>query len=570
MRVSNTLIPTLKEDPTDSEAISHKLMTRAGLIRKLSSGVYSYLPLGFKALKKAEEIVREEMDKTGAIEVLLPALHPAELWQETGRFSALGQDMITFTDRHNKKVVLGPTHEEVITSLVKNEVSSYKQLPLTIYQIQTKFRDEVRPRFGVIRSKEFIMKDAYSFDTDEQGLDISYKKMYDAYCAIFNRCGLSYIAVEADSGVMGGNESCEFMILAEHGEDIIVHCPHCNYAASLIKAECLNLENKSTDKNMLPLKEVDTPNISSVDSVSNFLKVNAHDLIKTMIYLADNVPIAVLIRGNHDVNVAKLARALKTENLKMADAETIKKVTNGEMGFSGPVGLKDIKIVADFAIENNSNFVAGANIKDKHLVNVNLGRDFNVDIWADVRYFKQGDLCPRCKKDVAIERAIEIGHVFKLGTKYTKALGATFLDENGKKKLIIMGCYGIGVNRIIASAIEQNNDKDGIIWPKEIAPYKVIIMPLNVDNAAVKNTADIIYNELQQLNMEVLYDDRKEHAGVKFKDADLLGIPVQVIIGEKSQAAGNVEIKIRKTKEKLVIKADAVSVELKKLLKGLR
>ncbi|MFH1777206.1 MAG: proline--tRNA ligase [Candidatus Omnitrophota bacterium] len=569
MHLSKTLMPTLKENPSDAETISHKLMLRAGLIRKLSSGVYSYLPLGLKVLKKVEKIVREEMDKAGALEVLLPALQPVELWQQTGRFETLGQDLISFVDRHGKRIVLGPTHEEVITALVKNEVSSYKQLPLIIYQIQTKFRDEVRPRFGVIRCREFMMKDAYSFDTDVQGLDISYKKMYAAYCAILKRCGLSYIAVQADPGIMGGDESSEFMAAAEHGEDIVVHCTNCGYAASIAKAECRDpVAVTYKPYELLPMGEIETPGITSVADVSTFLKVELDKLMKTMLYITkDEEIVAVLVRGNYDVNEAKLCRILKTNNLKMADRQTIEKITNGEMGFSGPVGLKNVKIIADFSVKDGNNFITGANKKDQHLTNVNPWRDFDVHVWADVRCFTAQDLCPGCQSQVTVQRAIEVGHVFKLGTKYTRSLNAFYLDEQGRQNLIIMGCYGIGVSRIIAAVVEQNNDCEGIIWPEEIAPYQVVILPLNIDNKALNDTAIKIYNQLLKLGIDVLIDDRNERAGVKFKDADLSGIPLQVIIGENSLAKKNVEVKIRKIKEKIVVKQDLVIEEICKILK---
>ncbi|MFH2138290.1 MAG: proline--tRNA ligase [Candidatus Omnitrophota bacterium] len=564
MRWSNMLLPTLKEVPAEAEAISHILMTRAGLIRKLTSGVYSYLPIGFRVLKKIEDIIRQEMNKKGAQEVLLPAVQPAELWQKSGRFEALGEDMIKFTDRHGKLNILGPTHEEVITTLIKNEVSSYRQMPLIIYQIQTKFRDEARPRFGVIRCREFIMKDAYSFDRDTSGLDESYQKMYDAYCRIFKRCGLNCIPVEADPGIMGGSASCEFMVLAKSGEDKIVRCKKCGYAASMDKAECVEqaASHKSQVASFEQMLKVKTPGVSTVKDVAEFLEVSPDKLIKTLVYISDGKTIAVLLRGDHDLNEAKLMHALKAKHLSMADESTIEQATKGPVGFSGPVGLENIKIIADFSLQSGQNWIAGANAADTHLKNVNADRDFKVSNWADLRNITESDSCSKCAGEIEICLAIEAGHVFKLGTKYTDSLEATFLDEQGKASKIIMGCYGIGVTRIIAAAIEQNNDENGIIWPMQIAPFHVLIMPLNPEHDGSKKTAQEIYNQLTQQGIEVLLDDRNVRAGFKFKDADLIGIPVQIIIGEKSLAENLIEVKIRETGERLKIPADKVVQEV--------
>ena len=548
MRWTNALIPTLKEDPQDAEAVSHKLMVRTGLIRKLSAGVYSYLPLGFKVLNKVITIVREEMNAKGAEEVLLPAIQPIELWERTGRIKDLGEDMITFVDRHNKRNVLGPTHEEVITDLVANNVKSYKDLPLTLYQIQTKFRDEPRPRFGVIRSREFIMKDAYSFDTDVEGLDVSYKKMYDAYCAIFERCGLKYIPVEADTGVMGGDVSHEFMVPSENGEDIIVMCKSCGYAASVAVAAVVQRVSKASARGKpAPMKEVDTPGVSTIDKVSKMLGRPPEKLIKTLIYTADDKPVAVLIRGDHQANEAKIKRLLKCQKLQMADDATIRGVTGGPVGFSGPIGLKGVSLIADYALKDSENFAAGANKQDKHLIDVNVDRDFKVDIWADLRYITDKDTCPKCSKEIGISHAIEIGHTFKLGTKYSSSLGAKYLDKSGTRKDIIMGCYGIGINRIVASAIEVGNDKNGIIWPAQIAPYRVLVMPLNMADKKISDTAEMIYKKLYSSGIDVLLDDRDQRAGFKFKDADLLGIPVQIIVGQKLADEDAVEVKRRST-----------------------
>lgn len=567
MRWSKILLPTLKEVPADAEAISHILMIRAGLIRKLTSGVYSYLPFGLRVLAKIERIIKEEMNAKGAQELLLPAIQPCELWQKSGRFEALGEDMITFTDRHKKLNVLGPTHEEVITALVKNEVNSYRQMPLILYQVQTKFRDEARPRFGVMRSREFIMKDAYSFDCDMQGLDLSYEKMYDAYCRIFKRCGLKFIPVEADTGIMGGDASHEFMVLADNGEDKIAKCRICDYAASLDKAECLEQDPRpKSQKEGNGPKEVSTPGVSSVEDVAGFLKVNIKQLVKTIIYLADEKPVAVLVRGDHEVNEAKLARILKSSHLEMAGAKVIEKVTKGPLGFSGPVSLTDVDLIGDCSLQGAREIIVGANKADAHLVDVDIDRDVKVSQWADIRNITQEDKCPRCGQDIEIQQAIEVGHVFKLGTKYTKSLGATYLDVQGKANQIIMGCYGIGVTRIIAAYLEQNYDDFGIIWSKEISPFQVLIMPLNTDDAQIMKEAENIYNGLTEQNIEVLFDDRDIRAGMKFKDADLIGIPMQIIIGAKNLAQDIIEIKLRKTGQRLKVKSEEVLSEAVKLI----
>ena len=554
MRWTNYFIPTLKEVPSEAEAVSHRLMIRSGLIRKLVSGAYTYLPLGLRVLKKVEGIIREEMDKRGAIELFLPSLQPVELWHESGRYKDLGEDLIKFKDRHNRIMVFGPTHEEVITDLVRDHIRSYRQVPITLYQIQTKFRDEVRPRFGVIRSREFIMKDAYSFDRDRVGLEESYKKMYEAYEAIFKRCGLKTIAVEADPGVMGGDLSHEFMVLAESGEDLLAHCSSCGYAASMAVAESRNKRQNKGEKTGKRLEEIDTPGVMTIEKVGALLKVKPEQMVKTLIYVADKKPIAVLIRGDHEANEAKIKKHLKCSQLEMATGEVIKKITGGPLGFSGPVGLKGIRIIADRDIKGMADFVTGANKKDMHLINVNLDKDLKVEEWADLRLVTEGDACPKCNKNIKIEHAIEMGHVFKLGLKYSKAMKAEFLDEDGKRKSLIMGCYGIGVNRIIAAAIELHNDEKGIIWPHSIAPFEVIIVPINYGKEDIRKVADEAYDELGKKGIEVLLDDRDETAGVKFNDAELIGIPLIVVIGEKGIKKGKIEVKIRKTKETIEIK----------------
>ena len=570
MRWTEALIPTLKEDPQDAEVISHKLMVRAGMVRKLISGAYTYLPLGLRVLQRVSSIIREELDSKGAQELLLPAIQPPELWKITARYEALGPVLIKFKDRHNKELVLGPTHEEVVTDLVANNVKSYKDLPLILYQIQTKFRDEPRPRFGVMRTSEFIMKDAYSFDRDVEGMEASYKKMYDAYCRIFERCGLPYIPVEADPGLMGGTVSHEFMVPSDAGEDEIVICQKCKYAASTLIAACKEGQGsrgKGQEKK-LPIAEVETPGIKTIEKVAEFLKAQPQILVKTLLYKVDDKIVALLVRGDHEANETKLMHYLKCAALELADESTIEKVTGAPVGFSGPVGLKDVRIVADNSIKGMINFITGANKKDAHLINVILGRDFETKEFADLRKITKGDLCPACGKAIDIKKAIEVGHTFKLGTKYSECLSAKFLDVDGKTHTIIMGCYGIGVNRIIASLIETSNDKDGIIWPLSIAPYKVEIVSLNMANKKVKEVSEEIYAALTKAGYDVLFDDRDISAGIKFKDADLIGIPVQIVIGEKNVKKNIVEIKTRKDKKVLEVKSSEVEKQISSFLRS--
>jgi len=571
MRYSKAFIPTLKENPADAEAISHKLMIRAGLIRKLVAGAYSYLPLGLRVLQKIGSIVREEMNKAGAQEILMPALQPAELWHETGRYEVIGDELVKFKDRTGREMVIGPTHEEVVTDIARNHFHSYKDLPKILYQIQTKLRDEPRPRFGVIRSKEFIMKDGYSFDRDQKGLDESYKVMFDTYKRIFSRCGLDAIAVEADSGFMGGSESAEFMVLSENGEDIIAACKTCDYRSSLAMVSCAPISKTSPQSSAYNAKhpgitEIDTPGISTIDKVSEFLKCTPSDMIKTLIYVADKNPVAVLVRGDHDVNETKLAAVLKVRELALADEDTIIKVTGAPMGFSGPCGLKGIDIIIDHGIKTISAGVAGANKKDKHLRDVIPGRDFDITETVDIRYVTSQDACPKCGAEIELKKAIEIGHVFKLGTKYSDSMGARFLDSDGKEKLLIMGCYGIGINRIMAAAIEQNNDKDGIAWPDSIAPYDVIIISLNMHDKGVVSASKKAYQQLQEAGIEVLMDDRDISPGIKFKDADLIGIPLHIIIGSKGLADSKTEIKARKTGERISIPLKDILPKIHELL----
>ena len=549
MRWTQSLIPTMKETPEGAEIPSHVLMLRAGLINQVMAGAYTYLPLGLRSLKKAERIVRQEMDAAGAVELLMPAISPLSLWEQTGRVNAFGDVLIQFNvKRQNRKVpmVLGPTHEEVITDLISRQISSYRQMPITLYQVQTKFRNEERPRFGVLRTSEFLMKDAYSFDATLESLNHSYDAMYAAYCRIFSRCGLPFLPVEAESGPIGGDASHEFMIPAENGEDSILHCKDCGYAANQEKAEigARNLARPTAPP--AALKQVDTPNVTTIEQVSNFLKCRPADMIKTLIYVADGKPLAVLVRGDHDANENKIRRAAKVQSLALATPEVIAEVTGAPVGFAGPVGMKQkISILADRDIGAMQNAVTGANAADTHLTGVNLGRDFTPEAFADLRNALDGDPCPRCSSVVRMRHAIEVGHVFKLGTKYSEALNARYLDADEKLKPIIMGCYGIGVNRIIAGLIETSHDQNGIVWPVALAPYEVLICPVKVTDEPSAKLAEQLHTELAAAGIDVLVDDRDVRAGVKFKDADLVGFPLRIVIGERGLKEGKLELKWR-------------------------
>ena len=571
MRYSNCFIPTHKEVPSEAEVISHQLMLRAGLIRKLTSGIYTYLPAGLRAIRKVENIIREEMNRSGAIEVLMPAVQPAELWQESGRWEYYGNELLRFKDRHNRDACLGPTHEEVITDLVRREIHSYRQMPVNFYQIQTKFRDEIRPRFGVMRCREFIMKDAYSFDADERGADKSYEAMYEAYSNIFRRCGLKFRAVEADTGSIGGSFSHEFMVLANTGEDQIVNCLKCDYAANLEKAEVRqdSHEYKRLESDeMKPVEEVKTPEIRTVEEVTAFLGISPRQLVKTLIFTADGYVVAALVRGDHELNEIKLRNLLRAEQVEMADPELVAEVTGAPMGFAGPTGLK-VQVVADHAIQGMKNFVTGGNRQDLHLRNVNMGRDFHVDLFGDLRLITPEDVCPRCGAPIQFGRGIEVGHVFKLGTKYSQAMGAFFLDEEGIEKPIVMGCYGIGVGRTVAAAIEQNHDENGIIFPIPLAPFEVVILPLQMHEPEVVKTSEKIYSELLGSGLDVLLDDRDVRAGVKFNDADLLGTPIRMNLGIRNLRNGHVEMKLRAEKESFRVSLQDAPVLIKQKVKEL-
>jgi prolyl-tRNA synthetase len=566
MRYSEMHLPTGREIPSDAEVVSNQLMIRAGMIRKLTSGIYSYLPLGYRVIRKVEQIIREEMNKAGAQEVHLPMVQPAELWQESGRWSFYGKELLRFRDRNDRDYCLGPTHEEVITDLVRHDIKTYRQLPCNLYQIQTKFRDEVRPRFGVMRCREFGMKDAYSFDADEAGAEKSYQKMFAAYNNIFRRCGLKYRPVEADSGSIGGSFSHEFMVMAESGEDAIVFCEKCNYAANLEKAEIAKpVADAVVQKNRLPMESVETPDVRTIDEVSAFLNVSSEQIVKTLIFNADGKPCAVLIRGDHEVNEIKVKNYLDAAELELADDEMIMKATGAPRGFAGAVGIKT-RVIADYSIMNLVNMVTGANKENYHLKNVNIGRDFQVESFADLRVSQPGDACPRCGGVIKFVRGIEVGHVFKLGTKYSKAMKAAYLDRDGKEKTMIMGCYGIGIGRTVAACIEQNFDPNGIIWPMPLAPYTVIVTPVNIKESDVMKTSEDIYAELLACGVEVIIDDRDERAGVKFKDADLIGIPLRIVVGSKNLAQGRVELKIRRSGESSLYAIGEVVAQVRKII----
>jgi len=560
MRVSKLYAPTLREVPAEAEVVSHQLMLRAGFIRKSAGGMYTYLPLALRVLKKIEAIIREEMDEAGAQELLMPILQPAEIWQESGRWSVYGDEMFRIRDRHSREFCLGPTHEELVTTLVRADVRSYRQLPLNVYQIQNKFRDERRPRFGLMRGREFIMKDAYSFDRDEAGLDASYKSMYDAYTNIFTRCGLTFRPVEADSGAIGGIGSHEFMAIADSGEAEIVFCPECAYAANVEKTELFPIEN--SDEEMLPRQEVITPECKTIAAVCEFLQIPIEKSVKAVAYTSSKGLILCFVRGDHEVNEIKVMNACGVSEIDMAPEEML--IAGGTVGgFMGPVGMDSQKVIVimDISVMNMHNFCCGANKKDVHFINVNPQRDFAPTIITDIRLVQEGDPCPHCGGKLKKARGIEVGQVFKLFTKYSKALKTNFLDENGREQPMVMGCYGIGVSRTMAAAIEQYNDSNGIIWPAAIAPYEVLVVPVNTKDEASTAKAEEIYNSLGEAGIEVIIDDRNERAGVKFKDADLIGYPLRVVVGPKTLANGEIEVKNRRTGEvkMLDLAADYVS-----------
>ena len=555
MRMSKMLMPTLKEIPSDAEITSHQLMLRAGMIRKMASGIYNQLPMGIRVFRKVEDIIREEMNAKGAQEISCALLVPAELWQESGRWDVMGPEMFRLKDRNGRDYCLGPTHEETFTHIVRNEITSYKQLPLNLYQIETKFRDERRPRFGVMRTRNFTMKDAYSFDADQEGLDKSYDDMFDAYTRIFARCELDNSPVQADSGAMGGSASAEFMVKSEVGEDEIVFCSGCDYAANIEKATSVNHE--ASTEEMKEMGEIETPNVHTIEELQDFFKMDAGQFAKTLIYYADGKTVAVVVRGDRDVNETKVANAIGgAVEFELASEDTIKAVTGAEVGFAGPIGIKADYLFIDQEVVDQRNVIVGANKTGYHIQNANFGRDFEGQV-GDFRNVQEGDKCPKCGQPLEIMRGVEVGHIFKLGTKYSESMGATFLDQNGKSQPIIMGCYGIGVERTVAAVIEQHHDENGIIWPLALAPYHVVVVPVNVKKEEHLENAEKIYNELQVAGVEVLLDDRNERAGFKFKDSDLLGIPMRITVG-KDIVDGKVEFKLRKEADKEIISVDEV------------
>lgn len=552
MRLTHYLMPTLKETPADAEIISHQLMLRSGMIRKVAAGIYTYMPLGLRSVRKVEQIVREEMDRAGCLELLMPMVIPAELWEESGRWEQYGRELLRLKDRKDAQFCLGPTHEEVITDVVRNTVKSYRQLPLNLYQIQGKFRDEIRPRFGLMRGREFIMKDAYSFDLDSSAADGAYEKMYTAYQNIFRRCGLNFRAVEADTGNIGGSSSHEFMVLADSGEDAIVSCDTCDYAANVEKAQLRVLEGQRPEPAQ-ELEAVNTPEQKSVAEVAQFLGIEPKQMLKTLLLESDSgEQVAVLLRGDRELNEIKLCRKLGCNEVKLVDDATVENLTGAPRGFAGPVGLK-LRILADNEVALMADAVAGANKADTHYRGVNYGRDFEVDEFADLRQAEAGDGCPRCNGTLQSWRGIEVGHVFKLGTKYSEALGATVLNAEGKEEPLVMGCYGIGIGRSVAAAIEQNHDKNGIIFPMPIAPFQVLITLLNPKDEEVSKAGEELYAYLQDNGIEVLLDDRDERPGSKFKDADLIGIPLRVTVGARGLKEDTFEVSWRKDGEKQMI-----------------
>ncbi|EKQ52125.1 MULTISPECIES: proline--tRNA ligase [unclassified Clostridium] len=554
MKMSNMLISTLREVPAEAEIDSHKLMLRAGMIKKMAAGIYNYMPLGLKVLKKVEDIIREEMNAAGAQEFLASAIIPAELWQESGRWDAYGAEMFRLKDRGERDFCLGPTHEEVFTDIARNEIKSYKQLPLNLYQIQTKYRDERRPRFGVMRSREFIMKDAYSFDKDQEGLDLAYDKMHDAYVKIFNRCGLDAKCVAADSGAIGGSNSAEFMVKSEVGEDDVVFCSKCDYAANIEKAT--SPAEKEEKQEFKEINKVETPNVKTIEELVKFFNTNEKKFAKTILFNADGKIVAVMVRGDREINEVKISNAIgEVTNLELASNEDVRLSTGAEVGFAGPVGIKVDMLLVDEEVANMYNFIVGANETGYHLENINYGRDFE-GVVGDFRNVTEGESCPVCGGKITIARGTEVGHIFKLGIKYSQAMNANFIDEDGKEKPFIMGCYGIGVTRTMASIIEQHHDENGIIWPLSVAPYHVSVIPVNVKDEGQSKVANELYEKLLNMGIEVLLDDRNERAGVKFKDSELMGIPMRVTVGKKIND-GEVEFKLRDG-EMEVIKIDDV------------
>ncbi|MBN1211473.1 MAG: proline--tRNA ligase [candidate division Zixibacteria bacterium] len=572
MRWSQTYIPTLRQQQSDAELISHQLLLRAGYIRKLGAGIYLYLPLMQRVIEKFSNIVREEMNRAGGLEITMSVLCPAELWQQSGRYDTIGKEQMRLKDRHQHDMVLCGTHEESVTYLVSGELKSYKQLPLNLYQIQVKFRDEIRPRFGLMRGREFIMKDAYTFDADETSFAKTYQGMVDAYFAIFRRAGIEVVKVESDTGAMGGKAAHEFMLLVDTnaGEEIIINCEKCKYAANVEKAEFTDPANLKIDNELKDMEKVDTPGAATIEEVTAFLKVDASRLVKTLMYMADGKPVAALIRGDRDLNEIKLKNAVKANELEMANPEQVQQYTGAPVGFAGPIGLKEnVKILVDPLVAKLKNFIVGANENEKHILNVNLGRDFKAAHTVDLSLAREGDICPRCGGRLIKRDGIEVGNTFMLGTKYSETLGAKYLDAEGKEHPCIMGSYGIGITRTPQAVLEKYFDDKGIIWPKSIAPYLVELIPISMESPEQVETAEKIYNLLRDNNIEVLYDDRPERAGVKFNDADLVGLPIRITIGDKSLKQGKVELKARSEKDMELVAVEDIVRAVKKLAERL-
>lgn len=567
MRLTKLFMSTQREIPADAEIVSHQLMLRAGLMRKIASGVYSFLPMGYRTYRKVEQIVREEMDRAGAQELIMPAILPAEVYMSSGRWEKFGPEMFRLQDRGGRQFCLGPTHEEPFTETVRDTVHSYRQLPVTLYQIQHKYRDEKRPRFGLMRAREFVMKDAYSFDMDQEGLDLSYKAMYEAYCRIFKRLKLDYLLVDADSGAMGGSGSQEFMVKSQVGEDAIAYCADCGYAANEEKAPC-KAEKSEASAASLQIEKIHTPHSRTIEELTASLDTAPTSFVKTILYDIDGKIVAVMVRGDREINETKLKNLFDATEMSLAGFSDVERITGAAVGFAGPIGLKEeIELLADTEVMEMQNAICGANETDFHLKNVNPGRDFQPSRIVDLRNIVPGDPCPKCGKPVLICRGIEVGHIFKLGTKYSDALGCKYLDQSGQEKTMVMGCYGIGVGRTMAAIIEQNSDENGIIWPMAAAPFQVIIVPTNMSDENVLQIAEALYTNLMNAGVEVLMDDRDERPGVKFKDADLVGIPLRITVGRKA-AEGLVEFKKRGGGEVCELSvsevAEAVFEEIKK------
>lgn len=565
MKQSKMLIPTLRETPNDAEALSHQLLLRGGFVRQVSAGIYSYLPLATRVLEKLKTIMREEFDKIDAVEMLMPALLPADLWRESGRYETYGPELYKLKNRDQRDYILGPTHEEAFTDLVRNEIRSYKRLPLSLYQIQTKYRDEKRPRFGLLRCREFIMKDGYSFHASEESLDVGYREYEKAYYEIFNRCGLKFRAIIGDGGAMGSKDSKEFMAIAPIGEDTIAYSTESDYAANLEMATSL-YEPKQSHEMEQPLEKVETPNVGTIEEVTAFFDVEADKIIKSVFFMADGEPVLVLVRGDHEVNDVKLKNFLGADFLDEADEEDVEKYFGAHFGSIGPVGVnEDVKIYADLHVQDLENVIAGANETGYHYKNVNPKRDFKVEAYEDLRFVQEGDSSPDGNGELAFTRGIEIGHIFKLGIRYSESMGATVLDENGREKNVIMGCYGIGVSRLLSAIVEQNADENGINWPKGIAPYDLHVVQVNMKDEFQGKLTEEVEETMTQAGYEVLVDDRNERAGVKFADADLIGCPIRITVGKKA-VDGIVEVKIRKTGEMLEVKKEELKSTLEILL----